>query len=627
MRRSVSKLAADGLSEEIDGVFEAVDALVVAADGDGRIQYRNAAADRFHGTDTLLDLFPEPHRAHMRDRALPHARAHGRWSGESHLLRADGQVVPARLVLTSERARAADPRVWLVATDLSEAKRIEAELRVSNERYELVGQATHDALWDWDLDTTVAVINDHYRQQFGPIDARAQPYEHWVAGIHPDDRDRVTSSIHRVLVDGSSGWSQEYRYRHVDGHYAHVLDRGTVLRNAEGKAVRMVGSLVDLTEREQLLDRMQLSDRLASIGILAAGVAHEINNPLGYAVLCVDQAAERVSRAASGDLAGLDAAGVALHEALDGLSRVRGIVRDLTTFAAPPDPVGALTEVGPVLQAALNIAGNEIRQKARLRVDVAEVQPVRGCPARLGQVVLNLLFNAAQSITEGASEQNEIRVSLRPHGKARVELVVSDTGCGLTAEARRHMFEPFFTTKPIGRNLGLGLAISHRLVSEMGGELTAESNPGAGTTFRIVLPAADGPSQITPPVEPQAAPPVSRRMRVLVIDDEPLICKAVESLLRPEHDVAVATSAEAAVDLACEQTFDLILCDLLMPGMTGMDLYDELARRAPSRLQALVFMTGGTSVPRAFEFLRRTGVRCLEKPFGAAELRALVRPA
>jgi PAS domain S-box-containing protein len=389
--------------------------------------------------------------------------------------------------------------------------------------------------------------------------------------------------------------------------------------------------LRDVSERRQLTTRLALADRMVSVGTLAAGVAHELNNPLAFVsanLVFVGEGLERL--AASPGARGRDGGPLAaelqdaVRDAREGAERMRAIIRDLKTFSRGGDERSGPVEIAPVVESCLNMAWNEIRHRAKLVKELAPVPPVFADEGRLGQVFLNLLVNAAQAIPEGNAEAHRIRVSASPAPGDRVAIEISDDGCGIPPEIRSRIFDPFFTTKPPGEGTGLGLAICHTIVSALGGEIDVESEPGRGSTFRVLLPAARpaAPAAARPaPVAVPAAP----RARVLVVDDEPLVGTVLQRTLRTEHDVEVVTSArDALARVDGGERFDLVISDLLMPDVSGMDLYRELVERHPRLAGRVLFLTGGAFTPAAREFLERAAVTCLEKPFDLAALRAAV---
>jgi signal transduction histidine kinase len=398
----------------------------------------------------------------------------------------------------------------------------------------------------------------------------------------------------------------------------------------DGEALlRAVRHAVERKRLDEALARMMLADRMASIGTLAAGVAHEINNPLAYMIANLDVVGQALGHAAAcaepaggmGDA--LVEAQALLREVRHGAERVRQIVRDLKTFSRLDEDVRAPVDVRALLDATVNMAWMELRHRARLVKDYRPVSPVLAHEARLGQVWLNLLLNAAQAIPEGATERNEIRIVTRSDD-GRVVVEVHDTGAGIPPEHLGRLFDPFFTTKPIGVGTGLGLYTCHNIVAALGGGIAVESEVGRGTMFRVTLPAAH-PADREPTPRPRPAL-AGRRGRVLVVDDDRMVGVSVFRLLSSEHDVTVTSSAaEALEQLESRGEFDVILCDLMMPDMTGMDLYEELFRRSPETARRVLFITGGAFTPRAREFLADVPNARIEKPFDGQSLRALIR--
>ncbi len=362
--------------------------------------------------------------------------------------------------------------------------------------------------------------------------------------------------------------------------------------------------------------QLRLADRMASIGTLAAGVAHEINNPLAFVLANLEFAIRELRRSDTEH-----EVVAALEEAREGGTRVREIVRDLKTFSRADDAAREPLDVGRVLRSALSLASSEIRARARLEVQVGHTPPVLASEHRLGQVLLNLLINAAQSIPEGEPSRHLVRASTGVLPDGRVRVSIADDGSGIPPEVRGRIFDPFFTTKPIGVGTGLGLSICHGIVVSLGGEITVESEVGRGSTFHVLLPAAaDEARRESPPV-----PDLPRRARLMVVDDEPLVCRALQRILSPPHDVLVhETGRGALAALQADGGYDLVLCDLMMPDLTGMDLHGQVAARSPALADRFVFLTGGAFTDGARDFLQRVRNERVEKPFEPAALRNLV---
>jgi signal transduction histidine kinase len=392
-------------------------------------------------------------------------------------------------------------------------------------------------------------------------------------------------------------------------------------------------------ERLRMQGQLVVAERMASIGALAAGVAHEINNPLAALLANVQFWSESVARLKrelrDAPLDGatqvrrrvaedLDSLEEPMRDLTEAAERVRNIARDLRVFARPEDDATGTVDIHKVIDSSVRMAWNEIRYRARLVRNLGDPPPVRANEGRLGQVFLNLLLNAAQSLPDGHAQSHEIsfRTGRTPQGDAFVE--VADTGSGIDAAVLPRIFDPFFTTKENAMGTGLGLALSSRIVASTGGSITVQSHPGAGSTFRVTLPAAvDGAPEQTASSKTTAT---GRSGRVLVIDDDVLLGSALRRMLTPKHEVTVLTSGrEALARLATEPPFDVIFCDLMMPEVTGMELYAELSKRAPHQACRVVFMTGGAFTPGARSFLETVKNRRIDKPFDVATVRRIVR--
>jgi CheY-like chemotaxis protein len=278
---------------------------------------------------------------------------------------------------------------------------------------------------------------------------------------------------------------------------------------------------------------------------------------------------------------------------------------------------------------AARMTANELRFRARLETTLDPVPLVDADEGRLGQVFINLLVNAAQAMSQGAIADNVIRIVTRTDAEGRAVIEVHDNGPGISAEVCRRIFDPFFTTKPVGAGTGLGLSICHGIVTSLGGTIVVTSEVGVGSCFRVTLPASStagstprSPSAIDQSRAPPARP--ARRARILVIDDDQLVAQTTARSLR-DHDVVVVNDGKtAAARLVAGERFDVIVCDLMMPGMTGMDVHATLAEAQPAIAKRMIFMTGGASDASAQSFLERTSNPRLAKPFQGADLRAAV---
>jgi PAS domain S-box-containing protein len=383
----------------------------------------------------------------------------------------------------------------------------------------------------------VIFVSDNVTQWgYAPEDLKAQrpPFSEL---LHPDDRARISDEISRHTAAGLSGYEQEYRLLTANNRVIWVVDRTVVRRDAEGKAVFYDGVLTDITERksQQLLladnlarqqqlnkrleeahNQLLQSEKMASIGQLAAGIAHELNNPIGFVhsnlgtldgylhdLMDIIAAYEKVADLPStpdvsrpllktvhqfmeerdfdflkGDIFNL------LAESKEGLSRVRKIVQDLKSFSRVGEQDWQEADLHQGLDSTLNIVWNELKYKCKVVKEYGELPPVYCLISQLNQVFMNLLVNAGQAI----ATQGTITIRTRRQGNDAVCVEIGDSGKGIAPDHLNRIFEPFFTTKPVGKGTGLGLSLSYSIIERHGGRIEVDSLPGQGSTFRIVLP-------------------------------------------------------------------------------------------------------------------------------------------
>lgn len=382
--------------------------------------------------------------------------------------------------------------------------------------------------------------------------------------------------------------------------------------------------------REQLM----ISERMASAGMLAAGVAHEINNPLAAAVSNVDFAALSVRdsvqdlRALFGSEvlkgwdggARLDQVLDALRDTAESLKRIRDIVLDVKLFSRPLDNKSGCCDLRKVCDSSARMAWNEVRHRARLVKDYGDVPAIYGNESRVGQVILNLIVNAAQAMREGHAADNEIRIGTSTDEAGWAVVTVRDTGDGIPAQNLETIFEPFFTTKPVGIGTGLGLAVCRRIVHELGGTIGVESAVGVGSTFRVAFPPYR--QSILPRASRQsAAPTAGRPARVLFVDDEAIMGPAMQRMLSRYHDVIfVQRAGEALERLSRGEHFDVILSDFMMPDMGGREMHQRIAQIDPDLALRVIFLTGGAFSAEGRQYLDGVPNRVLMKPCALSDL-------
>jgi PAS domain S-box-containing protein len=520
------------------------------------------------------------------------------------------------VVFPIPRARG-DAYVGGLSLDVTDRVRAEAALRDSERRLRIVEAALDQA------SDAVGVVDEDGRYVWvNAAQART-------LGLPKEDiLGRAISDV--VPEVTPEGWRR--RWEETAARGSAVLEQS--IRSADGRNVPaeialavvtfggrryLVSSVRDVSDRR----RAEAAARLAGIGTLAAGVAHEINNPLSYVLSNVAWLRDHLFAAAPGAAPSREETRRVVEEVQDGATRVRDIVQRLRLFARADETVGPV-DVTAAARAALAMVQNEVRHRAAVISRFEEVPPVLGNESRLAQVFLNLLTNAAQAIPAGHADRNAIRVEIRRGAAGEVVAEVSDTGGGIPLEARTRLFEPFFTTKPVGVGTGLGLFVCHGIVAGMGGRIEVESEPGSGSTFRVVLQAAE-PAPAAARAGPATTPAPARRARVLVVDDDARVASALRRVLQRDHDVDVSTEPRAALErVRGGETWDVVFCDLMMPEMSGMEWFEEVRRAAPAVAERVVFVTGGAFTDGAREFLERVPNACVEKPFVPEEIRSLV---
>jgi two-component system cell cycle sensor histidine kinase/response regulator CckA len=580
---------------------------------------------------------------------------------ELRMVRADGTVFWTRMEARMATGPDGGTRRWrAVASDITDRKRADEAIKESEARHRILFEKSQDALM------TLAPPSWHFTSgnaatiaMFGVADEAdlisRTPWQ-YSPERQPDGRssgEKAKEMIETAVREGTHFFDWTHRRPSGEEFAATVL----LTRIELGGQTVLQATVRDETDKAKLQARAAQADRLASIGMVAASVAHEVNNPLAYVLYNLDSLTEELPRLAalvqrcSAELeqrvgaeqfaaivgpgrellqkAALDDMVSRCAEALSGIRRIREVSRALGTFERIGRTDHSRVDVNRAVEQAAGMAQNQIKFRARLVKQLGSVPDVMASEGKLTQVFLNLLVNAAQAIDEGnaANHQIVIRTSTESHGGVLAEVV--DSGSGIAAENLERIFEPFFTTKPIGEGSGLGLSICRNIITEFGGTMSVQSAPGRSTTFSIHLPqiAVAKPPPERVPSRPLRATPVLRG-RILVVDDEEAICRTMERLLGRKHEVITAVSATHAREiLRTDRAFDLILCDMMMPDMSGMELHAFVDAQDHELAGRFVFVTGGAFTPTASRYLANVGNRRIEKPFDITELEHLVARA
>jgi PAS domain S-box-containing protein len=456
------------------------------------------------------------------------------------------------------------------------------------------------------------------------LDAAASEHPDLGDRIHVEDRLRFAEIADARRADVTRPPEMlELRVRDDDGSWR-ICELTTVWMELAGATV-LIASGRDVTERRQLRAQLLVSDRMASLGTLAAGIAHEINNPLAYVLGNLEVMAETIARTDQRADQRVDQIAAAIGDATDGAQRVRKIVQGLGSFTRSEEEKRVSLDLPDVLRAAIRLTANEVRHRAQLVYELGPAPRVVADDGRLTQVFINLIVNAAHAIPEGRSADNRITLRTRTDELGRAVIEIADTGRGMPPEVQARAFDPFYTTKDVGGGTGLGLSICHGIISGLGGEIAIESAPDRGTVVRVVLPAAAIPEPVAAPVaKPEPAKP-AQRLRVMVVDDEPLVTEMLERVLRRDHEVVAVSCGRDALDkVNAGVWFDAIVSDVMMPNMTGLELLEALVELAPEQAKRLIFLSGGVFTQETRRRLAELGTLQLEKPINTKDLRRSV---
>lgn len=500
-------------------------------------------------------------------------------------------------------------------TDIHDQKRMSE----ANARLAAIVASSPDAITSSSLDGTIDSWNEGAVRLFGYT--AQEMIGRTLEVLVPENLREQAREMERRVFEGGVVREHQTQRLHQNGKLLPVALTLSLIQSGDGKTIGVAAMYRDVAEREQLRAQLAVTERMASVGTLAAGVAHEVNNPLAYIIANLGYSLDGLRK--DSVVEQLPAILEALEETRRGVERIREIVRDLKVFSRSEEERTGSVALPSVIRTVLTIASNEIRHRAQLVTSIGEVPRVTGNESRLAQVLLNLVLNAAQAIREGAADRNFIRVTLATAENGDAVIEVEDTGEGIAPEVLPRIFNPFFTTKPVGFGTGLGLYVCHGIVEKLGGRITVHSRPGQGTRFRVTLPPE--PSVVpaeTPSAHPLAPP---RRARVVVIDDDPLVCKATRRLLAAAHDTEVFFDAREALPALLADPPDVVLCDLMMPSMSGEEFYRQLESEAPALARRVILLTGGAFTPESVAFCDRMQERVVEKPVDPATLQARIR--
>jgi len=510
------------------------------------------------------------------------------------------------------------------------AERLVRALRESQDRFRFVARATNDAVWDWDLVSQALWWNEGVSTLFGYTPEQVGPdVAWWYETIHPDDRERVKSDINAAVERGAESWSAEYRYRRADGSYAHVFDRGYVLHDGDGRPTRMIGAMMDITQRRDLEEELRQSQKMEAVGRLAGGVAHDFNNLLtiitgrSHLLLGKLKADEPARRSVEVIQKTADRA-AALTRQLLAFSRKQVLQRKVLDLN---------TTVGDVSTMLRRLIGEDVDLLLTLGPGAGRVNADR---AQLEQALMNLAVNARDAMPRGGTlglETDHVRLGAAPPDRPDAlppgpyaVLRVMDTGMGMDAATQARIFEPFFTTKEPGKGTGLGLSMVHGTVRQHGGAIHVRSVVGGGTTFEIYLPQVEAAAETGGADETGVAQPATGHETILLVEDEDDVrALAREVLERQGYTVVEASDGAQALQVYEKERerIDLILTDVVMPRMSGREMVDRVRASRPD--MRVLYMSGYTADAIVRHGVLDQSMLLLGKPFTPVALIAKIR--
>ena len=460
-----------------------------------------------------------------------------------------------------------------------------------------------------DVNKAACELFGYSRDEFLRLTARA---------LSPQDEEIVVSAISEELSTTGHALQPRLKMLHRNGNEFWVTVRMSsflagdrrldcaILRDVTEEVEREVEVLRTNEQLKQAQRHFETTARLAALGQLAAGVAHEVNNPLQFIQSNLSAVAQYWADGAPAVVDGM------FQDIKLGVDRIESVIQALLPFVRAGSDDASDVDLNAVVKFSVRMADNELRHRARVILELDPMPPLVDHREKLGRVITNLLLNAAQAIEEGAADENVVTVSTR-YVDGCLLVRVKDTGSGIEPEHMGNLFEPFFTTKGAGKGTGLGLSLCFDIARAHAGRIDVSTELGTGSQFTLVLPVDNGfalPSQVA-----EAEPSSSERLRILVIDDEPLVLRSYERMLGRRHEVVTALGGDRALerlDLDCE--FDVILCDLMMPSRDGVMVYERLRASHETLIDRIVFCTGGVFTERVLRFLKGIQNRVLQKP-------------
>ncbi len=506
--------------------------------------------------------------------------------------------------------------------------RTEVQLRESQERFLLATKATNDVIWDWDMVAGIYWCNENLELMFGHDPEQMKPGpQFWIDRIQKEDRKRVQESFYGALEGSARTWTEEYCYPHANGNVATVVDRGFIIRNTEGKAVRMLGSMIDVTAERDMEIRLRQVQKLEAIGQLTGGVAHDFNN-----LLTVILGNAEMLGADLGDRHDLRRLAKMIETTAE---RGAELIKRLLAFSRTQTLEPRLVDVGDLMNGIESL----LRRTLTSNIDIAFNRSGRRWkteidPSQLESAILNLTLNARDAMPDGGVLTIDIANADLDEAAASgadvtpgeyVMITVTDTGEGITADVMARIFEPFFTTKDVGDGSGLGLSMVYGFVKQSGGHITIDSAPGEGTSVKLYFPRSAGPDVGTEVQRPKNMI-VGGNETILVVEDDALVREHLINQLKGlGYEVIGAASGPNAMELLQKvPQIDLLFTDLMLPdGMNGRQLGATVQEIRPE--VKVLFTSGYTDQAMVDREGLDPDLELLRKPYRREQMAAKVR--
>lgn len=515
----------------------------------------------------------------------------------------------------SWHARARDGFVYAVATDVTQTHERARQAEEQNALLQMAEEMAEVGHWRVDLQSGQTVWSDQVFRIHGRDPTLGSPRLERVIGYtHTDDQERFRRAIADARTHGTS-WRLELRRVRDDGQERTVISHGRAEHDAEGQVESLLVVCQDITDMRRLQLKLQEAERVSTITTLAAGIAHELNNPLQYLSANVALALESVMEVSSASKSvWATQQREYLQDAEHAVDQVARIVRDLRVFMRPVDrDTWTPVDLGAVLATTVSMTRSEVQQHAVVSRSLGQMPTVMGDQAEYIQVFVNLITNAADALRDLPTGEGRIRIQTWTDPGGRAVVTIEDNGPGIPAGILGRIFDPFFTTKDVGEGTGLGLHVSRNILRRRGGELEVESQPGR-TVFRVTLPAA--------PTDGTSGPDRAELPTILVLDDDIRIARTIRRILDSEYRCTVESDPAVALrDLEAGRRYDFVLTDVNMPGLPGWDFIRRARLVWPDVDQHTVVMSGAT-LGRIPDDMADLVV--LEKPFKVQELRDLL---